>query len=194
MLQSRSTDSPIFPETVVLFSSSKLGWILKEESGFGEDRLENIFFSTGSLSHSRKMLPALDGPTAISCNFILEGLNIEVEWSMRQVPLERDINIDVNGSFLVRNLHHERPFMSMLISCSRGTCLIQSIISWQKNMRGKFKIEYLLTSRPAWASRCHPLFLPSHAAAASDGVSSGGKCCSKKLQDKEVVIKGSFHL
>ena len=43
---------------------------------------------------------------------------------MRQVPLERDINIVVNGPFLVRNLHQERLFMAMFIS--RGTCLIGS--------------------------------------------------------------------
>ena len=43
---------------------------------------------------------------------------------MRQGPLERDINIAVNGQFLVRNLHQERSFMAMLISHSRGTCLI----------------------------------------------------------------------
>ena len=42
---------------------------------------------------------------------------------MRQVPLEHDINITANGQFLVRNLHQEQPFMAMMISHSRGTCL-----------------------------------------------------------------------
>ena len=41
-----------------------------------------------------------------------------------EVPLELDINRAVNGLFLVRNLHQERPFMVMLISYSRGTRLI----------------------------------------------------------------------
>ena len=43
---------------------------------------------------------------------------------MRQVPQELDINRAVNGLFLVRNPHEERPFTVMLISCSRGTRLI----------------------------------------------------------------------
>ena len=55
------------------------------------------------------------------------GPNIGKE--MRQVPLERDINIAINGQFLVRNLHQERPFMAMLISRCRGTCLIKLNIS-----------------------------------------------------------------
>ena len=34
---------------------------------------------------------------------------------MRQVPLEREINIAVDGPFLLRNLHQEWPFMAVLI-------------------------------------------------------------------------------
>ena len=37
---------------------------------------------------------------------------------MRQVPLEQDINIAVNGPSLVVNLRQERLFMAMLISHS----------------------------------------------------------------------------
>ena len=37
-------------------------------------------------------------------------------WAMRQVSLEYDINIVVNGPFLVPNLHQEWPFVAMLIS------------------------------------------------------------------------------
>ena len=43
---------------------------------------------------------------------------------MRQVPLKCDINIAVNGQFLVCNLHQEWPFIAMLILRSKGTCLI----------------------------------------------------------------------
>ena len=43
---------------------------------------------------------------------------------MRQVPLEQDINIAVNGPSLVVNLRQERLFMAMLISRSRDNYLI----------------------------------------------------------------------
>ena len=42
---------------------------------------------------------------------------------MRQVPLERDINIGINGPFWVEGANPEHPFTAMLISCSRGTYL-----------------------------------------------------------------------
>ena len=66
---------------------------------------------------------------------------------MRQVPLECDISIAVIGLFLVRNLHEEWPFMAMLISCSRGTCLILNVIT--------FCTLPLITPCPAGISR-HP--------------------------------------
>ena len=44
---------------------------------------------------------------------------------MRQVPLERDINIAVNGCSGFATSTQKGPFMAMLISCSRGTCLIR---------------------------------------------------------------------
>ena len=66
---------------------------------------------------------------------------------MRQVPLECDISIAVIGLFLVRNLHEEWPFMAMLISCSRGTCLILNVIT--------FCPLPLITPCPAGISR-HP--------------------------------------
>ena len=43
---------------------------------------------------------------------------------MRQVPLERDINIAVNGPLWMEVANPEHPFTAMLISLSRGTCLI----------------------------------------------------------------------
>ena len=43
---------------------------------------------------------------------------------MRQVPLECDINIAVSGPFWVEVANPEHPFTAMLISHSRGTCLI----------------------------------------------------------------------
>ena len=43
---------------------------------------------------------------------------------MRQVPLERDINIVINGSFWVEAANPEHPFTAMLISLSRGTVLV----------------------------------------------------------------------
>ena len=43
---------------------------------------------------------------------------------MRPVPLERDIHIAVKDPFLVEVANPEHPFTAMLISCSRGTCLI----------------------------------------------------------------------
>ena len=45
---------------------------------------------------------------------------------MRQVPLECEINITINGLSLARNLDQERPIMAILISHSRGTCLISA--------------------------------------------------------------------
>ena len=43
---------------------------------------------------------------------------------MRQVPLERDINIAVNGCSGFTTSTQKGPFMAMLISLSRGTYLI----------------------------------------------------------------------
>ena len=43
---------------------------------------------------------------------------------MREVALESDINIDVNGPIWVEVKNPEHPFTAMLISHSRGTCLI----------------------------------------------------------------------
>ena len=43
---------------------------------------------------------------------------------MRQVPLERDVNIAISGPFWVEAANPEHPFTAMLISHSRGTCLI----------------------------------------------------------------------
>ena len=43
---------------------------------------------------------------------------------MRQVPVEHDINIAIYGPFWVVVANPEHPFTAMLISRSRGTCLI----------------------------------------------------------------------
>ena len=52
---------------------------------------------------------------------VFPQLHFRVE--MGQVPLERDINIAVNGSFWVEVANTEHPFTAMLIPRSRGTCL-----------------------------------------------------------------------
>ena len=43
---------------------------------------------------------------------------------MRQVPLELDVNIAINGCSGFATSTQKGPFMAMLISCSRGTYLI----------------------------------------------------------------------
>ena len=45
---------------------------------------------------------------------------------MRQVPLERDINIAVNGCSWFATSTQKGPFTAMLISHSRGTYLIHA--------------------------------------------------------------------
>ena len=52
---------------------------------------------------------------------------------IRQVPLERDINIALNGPFWVEVANPEHPFMAMLISRSRGT---YNILVWRKIIGG----------------------------------------------------------
>ena len=57
---------------------------------------------------------------------------------MRQVPLERDINIAVNGCSGFATSNQKGPFMAMLISGSRGYCLIHPItidVKLQKRCR-----------------------------------------------------------
>ena len=49
------------------------------------------------------------------------AVNVE---GMRQVPLERDINIAINGHFWVEVVNPEHPFTAMLISRFRGTYYI----------------------------------------------------------------------
>ena len=58
----------------------------------------------------------------ISLHFIF--MQLATVLVMRQVPLERDINIAVNGPFWVEVATPEHPFTAMLISRSRGPCLI----------------------------------------------------------------------
>ena len=45
---------------------------------------------------------------------------------MRHVPLERDINIAVNGCSWFTTSTQKGPFTAMLISRTRGTCLIHA--------------------------------------------------------------------
>ena len=47
---------------------------------------------------------------------------------MRQGPLECDINIAVNGCSGYASSTRKGPFMAMLISCSKGTCLIREVV------------------------------------------------------------------
>ena len=46
---------------------------------------------------------------------------------MRQVPLERDYNIAMNGPFWVEVANPEHPLTAMLISRFRGNCLIEFV-------------------------------------------------------------------
>ena len=48
---------------------------------------------------------------------------------MRQVPLECDINIAVNGPSWVEAANPKHPFTAMWISHSRGTCLIEPVVA-----------------------------------------------------------------
>ena len=57
------------------------------------------------------------------CLFFQVGRTYQFD-SMRQVPLERDINIAVNGCSGIATSTQKGPFTAMLISRSRGTCLI----------------------------------------------------------------------
>ena len=74
------------------------------------------------------------------------------------MPLERDINIAVNGPFWVEVVNPEHPFTTMLISRSRGTCLI--ILPQRADDRGKGKLKFQemdedrgVVSAWAWASK-----------------------------------------
>ena len=51
---------------------------------------------------------------------------IKILIAMRQVPLERDINIALNGCSVFATSTQKGPFMVMLISHPRGTFLIES--------------------------------------------------------------------
>ena len=51
--------------------------------------------------------------------------------TMKQVPLECDINIAVNGCSGFATSSQKGPFMAMLISHSRGTCLIIELQNWE---------------------------------------------------------------
>ena len=57
----------------------------------------------------------------------------EVVEAMRQVPLECDINIAVNGRSGFATSTQKGPFMAMLISRSRGTYLIVHCLIVQRN-------------------------------------------------------------
>ena len=59
----------------------------------------------------------------LSLKFVV-ALAANVAMLMRQVPLERDINIAVNGCSGFATSTQKGPFMAMLISRSRGTYLI----------------------------------------------------------------------
>ena len=59
---------------------------------------------------------------------------------MRQVPLVHDINIDVNGCSGFATCTQKGSFMGMLISRSRGNCLI--ILPQRPDDRGKGKLKF----------------------------------------------------
>ena len=87
--------------------------------------------------HLRLPLPLLSISHLHSCLFLtisvrthLQVDDMRVE-TMRQVPLECDINIAVNGPFWVEVANPEHPFTAMMISCSRGTYLICKMIQSQ---------------------------------------------------------------
>ena len=64
--------------------------------------------------------------------YLIEGgfdRNLRVR---RQVPLERDINIAVDGPFWVEVANPEHQFTAMLISHSRGICLTGGVWGWVK--------------------------------------------------------------
>ena len=52
---------------------------------------------------------------------------------MREVPLERDSTIAINGAFWVEVANPEHPFTAILTSRSRGTCLIHLIQCRKEN-------------------------------------------------------------
>ena len=72
------------------------------------------------------------------------------------MPLERDINIAVNGPFWVEVANPEHPFTAMLISRSRGTCLIE-------NRPDSSEVSFHGSSRP-------PSYVPELNTAFSDQV------------------------
>ena len=57
----------------------------------------------------------------------VDGFHNPSSHLMRQVPLESDGNIAVNGLFLVCSLHQERAIYSNVLSGSRGTCLVSYV-------------------------------------------------------------------
>ena len=83
---------------------------------------------------------------------LVNGPICNLNETMRQVTLDY---IAVNGPFLVCNFHHERPFMAMLMSHSRGTCLIiiffevsMSVISiWRLSTKNRPYSNYSFTLR-----------------------------------------------
>ena len=67
---------------------------------------------------------------------------------MRQVPLEHDINIAINGPFWVEVANPEHPFTAMLISHSRGTFLISGLTRASCLPRSGFEVLSLDTCLP----------------------------------------------
>ena len=65
--------------------------------------------------------------------------------TMRQVPLERDINIAVNGCSGFATSTQKGPFTAMLISRSRGICLIGCFVP--------FRISWVRASSPFCRAR-----------------------------------------
>ena len=68
---------------------------------------------------------------------------------MRQVPLNRDINIAVNGGSVWRLQNKNGPFTAMMILRSRGTCPISPNYWFSDTKRATYKSWILPKSKPA---------------------------------------------
>ena len=83
---------------------------------------------------------------------------VGIAWTMRQVPLEHDINIVVNGCSGFATSTKNGPFMAMLISRSRGTYLIGIPINSSYCIPTPFTA--LLSIFLPWQLLCIPARLP----------------------------------
>ena len=115
----------------------------------------------GSLSKQNPKNPVLEGMWILSHRLRFQS-HLQPKTAMRQLPLERDINITVNACSGFTTSTQKVPFMAMLISCSRGTYLIK----WFESSIGSNHFSCLLwfcTHAQSCTSLCHhllPMLLP----------------------------------